>query len=125
MRERPYAPVRRDEEGWVIDSLETHLEGAETVERGEDNIGLFVVQARKAFEALEALHKELFIPQEGRYRTPKGELGFPNMTVRKLASDGEIVLAVPLADPREAKGIKVKGDVEEAERYIEELGEES
>lgn len=125
VREKPYAPIIRDKDGWVVDSLETHLEGAEAPERGEDNVGFFVVRADRAFEALERLRGELFLPEEGRYWTESGELGFPNMVIRRLVSEGWMVLALPLADPREAKGIKVKGDAEEAERYIEGLGEES
>ena len=120
LRSNPYAPIVRDEEGWVIDSLETHLEGAKAPEVGEDNIGFFLLPCREMFESLEKLHREHYLP-EGKYDTPGGELGFPNMMVREMAREGKTILALAMADPRETKGIKAKEDLETVERYILQL----
>ena len=120
-REKPYAPIKRDGNNWVIDSVETHLEGAEPVEFGEDNIGLFVLPKSELFGALNELHTIHYLPDEGRYDTPKGELGFPNLMVRRLARGGKLVFAFAMADPRETKGIKTAEDFQVVERYISEL----
>jgi len=120
-RENPYAPVRRDGNNWVIDSVETHLEGAEPVEFGEDNIGVFVLPKCDLFEALDQLHSIHYLPEQGRYDTPKGELGFPNLMVRRLVRAGKLVFAFPMADPRETKGIKTAEDFRVVERYMSEL----
>jgi galactokinase/CTP:molybdopterin cytidylyltransferase MocA len=120
LRSKPYAPIVRDDRGWVVDSLETHLEGAEAPEFGEDNVGFFVLPSEEMFEALEALHRDHYLP-EGRYDTPRGELGFPNMMVRWLAGEDRLILALAMADFRETKGIKTKEDLEIVERYISEL----
>jgi galactokinase/CTP:molybdopterin cytidylyltransferase MocA len=120
-REHPYAPVRRDADCWVIDSVETHLEGAERVEFGEDNIGLFVLPKSELFRTLDELHAIHYLPEEGRYDTPEGELGFPNLMVRRLAHSGKPVFAFAMADPRETQGIKTAGDSQVVESYISEL----
>jgi galactokinase/CTP:molybdopterin cytidylyltransferase MocA len=120
-RENPYAPVVRDEANRVIDSVETHLEVAEPVEFGEDNIGLFVLPKSELCETLNELHNTHYLPDEGRYDTARGELGFPNLMVRKLAGNGKPVFAFAMADPRETKGIKTAGDCRLVEKYISEI----
>jgi len=122
LRPNPYAPIVRDEEGWVVDSLETYLEGAKAPQIGEDNVGLFILPCREMFETLKELHRKHYLP-DGRYDTPRGELGFPNMMVREMARRGKTILALAMADPRETKGIKAKEDLEKVERYILHLSE--
>jgi galactokinase/CTP:molybdopterin cytidylyltransferase MocA len=123
-RENPYAPIERDEAGRVIDSVETHLEGADPVKFGEDNVGLFVLPKSELFQTLNELRGIHYLPDQGLYDTPRGELGFPNLMVRTLARGGKLVFAFAMADPRETKGIKVAGDARVVERYISELAAE-
>jgi len=117
-REKPYAPLIRDSNNRVIDSLETHLESANTVDYGEDNIGVFCLTNNDLFYGLDLAHTKALDPITGEYKTPKGELGFPNQMVRTLASQGKIVLGLAMADPREAKGIKVAADIAVLEGYL-------
>jgi hypothetical protein len=120
-RVNPYAPIERDEVGRVRDSVETHLEGAAPIEYGEDNVGLFMLTKSDLFGTLNTLRDMYYLPEESRYDTPHGELGFPNLMVRTLAGEGKPVYAFAMADPRETKGIKVAGDTRIVERYIAEL----
>jgi N-acetylgalactosamine kinase len=120
-RANPYAPIMRDEAGWVIDSVETHLEGAEPIRYGEDNVGVFVLPRSVLFRTLHELRRLHYLPDREEYDTPHGELGFPNLMVRTLAETGNLVFAFAMADPRETKGIKVAGDSSVAQRYISEL----
>ena len=119
--ENPYAPLIRDDKNKVIDSRETHLEGAETVAYGEDNIGVFCLKSNDLFDGLNLAHTKAFDTITGEYKTPKGELGFPNQMVRTLASQGKMVLGLAMADPREAKGIKVAADIAVIEGYLREM----
>jgi galactokinase len=118
--EHPYAPLIRDDKSKVIDSRETHLEGAETVDYGEDNIGVFCLKSNDLFDGLDLAHTKALDSITGEYKTPKGELGFPNQMVRTLASQGKMVLGLAMADPREAKGIKVADDIAVIEGYLRE-----
>ena len=119
-REQPYAPLIRDDNNRVIDSRETHLESADPVDYGEDNIGVFCLTKKELFDGLELAHTRASDPTTGEYKTPKGELGFPNQMVRTLASQGKMVLGLAMADPREAKGIKVADDIAVLEGYLRE-----
>ncbi|HEX8151053.1 MAG TPA: sugar phosphate nucleotidyltransferase [Pyrinomonadaceae bacterium] len=120
LRERPYAPVERDERGRVLASRETHLEGAPRPEFGETNNGLFLLKSRVMFDALGELRRRHWRESEGRYdRT--GELGFPNEMINFLAGRAGGVLACPFADAREGQGIKTLEDVALCERFISEL----
>jgi bifunctional UDP-N-acetylglucosamine pyrophosphorylase/glucosamine-1-phosphate N-acetyltransferase len=117
-RENPYAPLIRDFNNRVIDSLETHLENADTIDYGEDNIGVFCLTNDDLFYGLNLAHTKALDPITGEYNTPKGELGFPNQMVRTLASQGKMVLGLAMADSREAKGIKVSADIAVLEEYL-------
>jgi len=123
LRERPYAPVERDERGRVLASRETHLEGAARPEFGETNNGLFLLKSRVMFEALAELRRRHWRESEGRYDRA-GELGFPNEMINFLAGRESGVLACPFADAREEQGIKTLEDVALCERFISELDEE-
>jgi len=123
LRERPYAPVERDEKGHVLASRETHLEGAARPEFGETNNGLFLLKSRVMFDALAELRRRHWRESDGRYdRT--GELGFPNEMINFLAGRESGVLACPYADAREEQGIKTLEDVALCERFISELDAE-
>ena len=125
LKERPYAPIERDERGHVLASRETHLEGVTRPEFGETNNGLFLLKSGAMFDALAELRRRHWHESEGRYdRT--GELGFPNEMINFLAVRETGVLACPYADAREEQGIKTLEDVALCERFISELdGEES
>jgi galactokinase/CTP:molybdopterin cytidylyltransferase MocA len=124
LRERPYAPVERDERGQVLASRETHLEGAERPEFGETNNGLFLLRSRVMFDTLAELRRRHWRESEGRYDRMGGELGFPNEMINFLAARAGGVLACPFADAREGQGIKTLEDVALCERFISELGGE-
>ena len=123
LKERPYAPVERDESGRVLASRETHLEGAPHPEFGETNVGLFLLKSAAMFDALTELRRRHWREQEGRYDRTGGELGFPNEMVNFLSARPAGVLACPFADAREVQGIKSLEDVALCERFIEELNE--
>jgi hypothetical protein len=42
--------------------------------------------------------------------------------VRTLASQGKMVLGLAMADPREAKGIKIAADIAMLEEYLRDFG---
>jgi hypothetical protein len=75
------------------------------------------------FRELEMLHRELWREIEMHYDRPRGELGFPNEMIRRLAGRTGGVFASPIGDWREEKGIKTKADVVLCERYISELAD--
>ena len=116
--ERPYAPIDRDASGHVVASSETALEGARVRSVGETNIGMFLLDAAIMVEALAALHAEAWDAKAGRYRRPRGELGFPNEMVRLLHKQDNAVVAVPLAQTFEPIGIRTTDDVAEAEHVL-------
>ena len=118
---QPYAPLRRDSDGRILASQETHLEKAAPVHRGETNIGLFLVRTRAMATQLEELRKQLWKSEEGHYDRPGGELGFPNELVTALARKACGVFSTPLADWREAQGIKNLEDLGRCEQYLSEL----
>lgn len=123
LKERPYAPVERDEGGRVLASRETHLEGAARPEFGETNIGLFLLKGAAMFDALTELRRRHWRGQEARYDRRGGELGFPNELITFLSARPAGVLACPLADAREEQGIKSLEDLALCEHFIEELEE--
>ncbi len=118
---RPYAPLYRDEHGRVTATDETHLERKLVPKFGETNIGLFLLWNGSMLEELERLHGSLWLEGERRYARPHGELGFPNEMIRALACRQAGVIACPIADWREEKGIKHKTDISLCEQYIREL----
>ena len=125
LKERPYAPVERDERGRVLASRETHLEGAARPEFGETNLGLFLLKSEAMLDALTELRRRHWREQEGRYDGARGELGFPNELINYFAGRESGVLACPFADGREEQGIKTLADVALCERFISELEEEA
>jgi hypothetical protein len=122
MMERPYAPIERDSLGRVESAHETHLERVQISAYGESNIGLFLLQKEAMFHELDLFHRELWREIEMRYDRPRGELGFPNEMIRRFSGRAGGVLAVPIGDWREEKGIKTKSDVQLCEQYIREIG---
>ena len=102
----PYAPLLRDSDGLVCGSVETHLEGAEMPAHGETNIGAYWVSRAALDVVLRGLHDDLYIPEEIRYATNSGELGFPNEMVRGCLEAGLGVEGVPIAMEIEMMGIK-------------------
>jgi galactokinase len=120
-RDRPYAPLQRDECGRVRSAKETHLEGAEVIEFGETNIGLFVLKSQRMFEVLRDLRSRHWNESANRYDRPNGELGFPNELVNELAQRETGVFACAIADSREEQGIKLLDDVARCERFIREM----
>lgn len=107
----PYAPLSRDEDGKVSDSLETHLEGVKKPEFGEANVGGYWVDVKTLAEVLVPLQKKKWDSGEGRYDTPSGELGFPNEMVRGCLSSGHRVDGIPCSKPEEMLGLKRLEDI--------------
>ncbi len=114
----PYAPLKRDKDLFVSDSVETHLEEAMHIDFGEDNIGFFVLDSSTLFETLQKLYDDYYIKEDFKYATPKGELGFPNLMIRKLVSEDKLVFAFCFAKWFEAKGVNEKKDLEIMEQYL-------
>ena len=77
------------------------------------------------FETLLSLRREYWNEAERCYHRPRGELGFPNELINHLSERQTGVLASPLADVREAQGIKNLEDVALCERFISELEHEA
>ena len=119
--EKPYAPLYRDAGARITAAHETHLEHMHVPEFGETNIGLFLVWTRTMLAELGRLRREFWRESESCYARPRGELGFPNELIRALAGRAGGVMACPIADWREEKGIKSKADLARCERYIREL----
>ncbi len=119
--ERPYAPLYRDARSQVEAAHETHLEHMRVPEFGETNIGLFLLWNETMLAELKRLRNEFWRESAQRYARPRGELGFPNEMIRSLAGRQSGVLACPIADWREEKGIKNKADVARCEQYLREL----
>jgi CTP:molybdopterin cytidylyltransferase MocA len=120
-RPRPYAPIQRDASGQVRSARETHLESAEQVEFGETNIGLFLLRNQTMFDVLFDLKRRYWNESTERYERSLGELGFPNEVINALAQRNSGVFASPIADWREAQGIKQLADLATCEQYISEL----
>jgi hypothetical protein len=121
LRERPYAPIHRNEVGEVETASETHLENAAPEEFGETNIGMFVVKSQTMFDVLLELRHRLWNESKQCYERSRGELGFPNELINYLSARKSGVLAFPVADWREEQGIKTLNDVSTCETYISEL----
>jgi len=120
-KDRPYAPLLRDERGRVESARETHLEQAGQVPFGESNIGMFLLKSEAMFKALVDLNQRYWSETEHRYRRNGGELGFPNELTNYFAARKDGVLACAIADSREEQGIKKLADIALCERYISEL----
>jgi len=120
----PYAPVRRDHYGQVTRAQETHLEKARAPRFGETNVGLFILKSEAMFEGLLEMKRDYWREADSRYDRPGGELGFPNELITHFARINNGVLASPIADRREALGIKTREDVARCEQFISELESE-
>ena len=114
----PYAPIQRDLRGFVVASRETAAEGAPTKRLGETNVGAFVVSAQTLCTTLTRLHEDLWDAESERYRTPSGELGFPNEMARALVRDGKAVIALPIARVEESLGLRDRAGYEEVKRVL-------
>jgi|GEM_PF-553502 len=120
-RRKPYAPLKIDSyyKTLVLDSQETHLEGAQAPNGGLDNIGAYIVDAQYMFETLGS-YDTAFNGTEYVGR-PNGELGLPNTLGHDFPLEGKLVIAAPIADERESIGIKTYADTKRAEKAIAEL----
>jgi len=120
-KDRPYAPMLRDDRGRVRTARETHLEQAPDLDFGESNVGMFILNSETMFKALNELKQLHWNEAEQRYQRPGGELGFPNELINYFATRETGVFACPIADPREEQGIKNLEDVAQCEQFISEL----
>jgi galactokinase/CTP:molybdopterin cytidylyltransferase MocA len=120
-KQRPYAPLLRDDLGKVQCARETHLEQADHLDVGEGNIGMFILKTGAMFKALNELKQLHWNEAEQRYQRPSGELGFPNELINFFATRETGVFACPIADGREEQGIKNLEDVARCEQFISEL----
>ena len=115
---KPYAPLVRNKKGKIIDSLESHLEGAKKTDYGEDNLGIFILNNKLLVNGLKEIINKYY--NKDKYLLPKGEFGFPNMMIRTLAKNNT-VLGLAMADKRECQGIKEFSDIKLVRKYIKEL----
>jgi galactokinase/CTP:molybdopterin cytidylyltransferase MocA len=120
-RQRPYAPIRRNELGEVQSAAETHLESAQSEDFGETNIGMFLLKNQAMFEVLLDLKGRYWNESNHNYDRSRGELGFPNEVINSLAKRQHGVFACAIADWREEQGIKQLEDLSTCERFISEL----
>jgi galactokinase/CTP:molybdopterin cytidylyltransferase MocA len=120
-RQRPYAPIHRNESGEVQAARETHLENAEPEEFGETNIGMFMLKNQTMFDTLLELKHRFWNESKQCYERSGRELGFPNELINFLSSRKNGVLAFPIADWREEQGIKTLNDVATCEAHISQL----
>ena len=120
-KDRPYAPLLRDERGRVQTARETHLEQANPLRFGESNIGMFILKSEAMFKALIDLNRRHWNETGRRYERHSGELGFPNELINYFAALETGVFACPIADSREEQGIKTLEDIAHCERFISEL----
>ncbi len=112
---KPYAPLVRNKKNRVIDSLESHLEGAKKPNYGEDNLGIFILNNKSLINGIKKIIDKYY--SKNKYLLPKGEFGFPNMMIRTLAKNNT-VLGLAMADKRECQGIKEFEDVKLVEKYM-------
>jgi CTP:molybdopterin cytidylyltransferase MocA len=125
LKNHPYAPLQRDDDGCVRTARETHLEAAELPAFGETNIGLFALDSRRMFATLLELRKRYWDDSHGRYERPAHELPFPNELINYFGEGEAGVFACPIADSREEQGIKNFEDVGRCEQLISELDQET
>jgi len=119
-KDLPYAPISRNANGMVESARETHLERTEQLPFGESNIGMFLLQSKRMFEALTELKQRYWNEADRSYNRAGGELGFPNELINYFAARNS-VFACPIADSREEQGIKTRADIERCEQFIAEL----
>ena len=119
LRHEPYAPLIRDDDGIVIGSLETHLDGVEMPSFGETNVGGYWASRNALDCILNKLHQELYDCNAEKYNTSSGELGFPNEMTRGCIEEGMGVEGIAIADPEEVIGLKTPEHIVEIERWLD------
>ncbi|HEY6120256.1 MAG TPA: hypothetical protein VIV66_09875, partial [Pyrinomonadaceae bacterium] len=117
-KERPYAPLVRDDCARVKVAYETHSENLERPSFGETNIGLFLLKSKPMFETLGELRRRYWDESCKCYDRPRGELGFPNELVNEFGKRQKGVFACAIAGSEEEQGIKELADIERCERII-------
>jgi len=118
LRNEPYAPLIRNEEGVVIGSVETHLDGIEAPSFGETNVGGYWVSNNALGNVLNKLHHEFYDDNSNKYNTTSGELGFPNEMTRGCIEEGLGVEGIAIADPEEVIGLKTPEHIEVIEEWL-------
>ncbi|MFA5337851.1 MAG: 2-phospho-L-lactate transferase CofD family protein, partial [Candidatus Omnitrophota bacterium] len=122
LKENPYAPVIDDEFGRVIGSKKGLV-----VEKGRDDVGLFIARARDLFDALENFpsdkNGEFMNPYDG-FVNKNGELNFVQVASLFSAQNKEVV-APALADSREYQGVNTEEDLARAKAYREAMDTET
>ena len=114
----PYAPLIRNSNGDVVESVETHLENAIMPDYGETNIGAYWASKNALNQVLRGLHDSLYMVDENRYNTNSGELGYPNEMVRGCLAVGLGVDGVPIANEVEMMGIKTPETLEKIREIL-------
>ena len=117
-KERPYAPLVRDDCARVKAAYETHSENLERPSFGETNIGLFLLKSKPMFETLGELRRRYWDESCECYDRPRGELGFPNELINEFGKSQKGVFACAIAASEEEQGIKELADIERCERII-------
>ena len=114
----PYAPLIRDENGVVCDSVETHLEGSKKLEFGEANVGGYWASIKALREVLYPMSSTRWNGKSFCYDTASGELGYPNEMVRACLAAGLGVDGLQCAEPEEMMGIKTLKNIGEIEEIL-------
>lgn len=114
----PYAPLLRDADGRVSNSVETHLEGATKPEFGEANVGAYWASMDALNAVLVPLCEEKWNSETGQYDTSSGELGYPNEMVRSCLANGFGVDGVVCSEPEEMIGLKRLEDIDKIEQFM-------
>jgi bifunctional N-acetylglucosamine-1-phosphate-uridyltransferase/glucosamine-1-phosphate-acetyltransferase GlmU-like protein len=114
----PYAPLIRDENGVVCDSIETHLEASKKLEFGEANVGGYWASIKALREVLYPMSSTRWNAKSSCYDTASGELGYPNEMVRACLAAGLGVDGLQCAEPEEMMGIKTLKNIGEIEEIL-------
>jgi bifunctional N-acetylglucosamine-1-phosphate-uridyltransferase/glucosamine-1-phosphate-acetyltransferase GlmU-like protein len=114
----PYAPLVRDENGVVCDSVETHLEGSIKLEFGEANVGGYWASMQALREVLYPMSSTRWNAKSSCYDTASGELGYPNEMVRACLAAGLGVDGLQCAEPEEMMGIKTLDNIAAIEEVL-------
>lgn len=118
MVNNPYAPLVRDENGVVCDSVETHLEGSKKLEFGEANVGGYWASMQALKDVLYPMSSTRWNAKSSCYDTASGELGYPNEMVRACLAAGLGVDGLPCSEPEEMMGIKTLQHIGEIEEVL-------
>ena len=118
LRKNPYAPLIRNDDGVIIGSIETHLDGEKMPKFGETNVGGYWASRCALDRVLNKLHDDLFDNEKMMYNTNSGELGFPNEMTRGCIEEGLLVEGIAIADPEEVIGLKTPENIMEIEKWL-------